>query len=76
MAMATGANFPDGLCGGVSQGLMGSVLLLMDESSAGRAALPTWFTAEKPYISKIRWYGGTGALPETLRADIRYILNN
>ncbi len=61
VAVATGANFPDALAGGVLQGRAGSVMVLTPSASlyeGVRLAL----TANKDLISEARILGGTGAV--------------
>ncbi|PKQ29220.1 MAG: hypothetical protein CVT60_06480, partial [Actinobacteria bacterium HGW-Actinobacteria-10] len=74
VAIATGANFPDALAGGVLQGSVGSVMLLtpptaLDDHTA--AAI----TAHKAEISSVTYFGGTNALPQELRDEIAELLS-
>ena len=69
VAIATGVNFPDALAGGVLQGKVGSVMLLTRPTALDpftQAAL----TANKADITTVTFFGGTGALPETVRNDV------
>ncbi len=66
VAIATGADFPDALAGGVLQGRCGSVMLLTPGTgldASARAAL----TANKGTISEVRFLGGTGAVSTSVR---------
>jgi VCBS repeat-containing protein len=66
VAIATGANFPDALAGGVLQGKVGSVMLLTRPTALDpytRAAL----VANKADITTVTFFGGTGALPQLVR---------
>ncbi|MDI6843050.1 MAG: cell wall-binding repeat-containing protein [Anaerosomatales bacterium] len=64
--IATGENFPDALSAGASLGRLGSVLLLTKTASLPdptRAAL----AANKAAIARIRFFGGTGAVSQSVR---------
>ena len=73
VAIATGANFPDALGGGVLQGKTGSVMLLSDPktlSSATRSAL----VAHASGIHEVRYFGSTAAVTQAVRDAIEAIL--
>lgn len=66
VAIATGANFPDALAGGVLQGACGSVMVLTPSKTldpATRAAL----SANKGSVSEVRFLGGLGAVSSETR---------
>ncbi|PKQ29066.1 MAG: hypothetical protein CVT60_07270 [Actinobacteria bacterium HGW-Actinobacteria-10] len=67
-ALATGANFPDALAGGVMQGLDGSILLLTRPD-----VLPTvvsgFISAHAGEMAELRVLGGTKAVSDEVRAD-------
>lgn len=66
VGIATGENFPDALSAGASLGRLGSVLLL-----TRTASLPdptrTALAENKRFISKVRFFGGTGAVSQMVR---------
>lgn len=68
MAVATGGNFPDALCGGYMQGRSKSVLLLSDSGQEGACAVVASVTATKP--QSLIYLGGEVALPRKARAAI------
>lgn len=74
LAIATGTGFPDALAGGVMQGLAGSVLLLTPgdglDSSTGAC-----ISANRAAITDMVFLGGTGAVSQAVRTQIRAVLD-
>ncbi|MBN2247529.1 MAG: cell wall-binding repeat-containing protein [Coriobacteriia bacterium] len=66
VAIATGANFPDALAGGALQGADRSVMLLSAPTGLN-TEVRTELTAQKASITEVRFLGGTGAVPQTIR---------
>jgi len=66
VALATGANFPDALSGGVLQGADGSVLLLTPTASLN-ANVAAKLAANKAAITEIRFLGSTAAVSAATR---------
>ncbi|MDY0341701.1 MAG: leucine-rich repeat protein, partial [Coriobacteriia bacterium] len=66
VAIATGENFPDALSGGALQGASGSVMLLAYPGYL-HTEVGTALTANKASITEVRFLGGTGAVPQTIR---------
>jgi putative cell wall-binding protein len=66
LAIATGADFPDALAGGVLQGVRGSVMLLTDKTalSTPTAAI---LSGNRSDIDRVTFLGGTGAVSQTVR---------
>ncbi len=73
VGIATGMNFPDALGAGPALGEMGTVLLL-----AKPAGLPsstrTVLQANRDSISKVHFFGGTGAIPTSVRNEVKGLL--
>ncbi len=70
VAIATGLNYPDALAGGAVCGKLFSVLLLIDDSSAGRYCLDYTLFPLKFLVGEYYYLGGTSAVPQTLRDEI------
>lgn len=73
VALATGEDFPDALAGGPLQGASGSVMLLvypgyLHDAVAGE------LSAREPSIGEVRFLGGEGAIPQTIRAAVALAL--
>ncbi len=66
LAVATGADFPDALAGGALQGADRSVMLLAAPTGLN-AEVRAELTAQKASITEVRFLGGTGAVPQTIR---------
>lgn len=73
LAIATGANFPDALAGGVMQGLDGSVMLLTPQNTL-HVATAACLTANKSAIHTVKYLGGTGAVSAAVRSQVSSIL--
>jgi putative cell wall-binding protein len=73
LAVATGKNYPDALCGGALSGINGSTLLLADDSFAGRYAVNYIAGIGTVYKGIANGYllGGTGALTPALEGSIK-----
>ena len=67
VGFATGKNFPDAITGAVSQGHIGGVLLLVDDTANGAKFLSTY---KSKGTTKVLFYGGTSAIPNSLRNKI------
>lgn len=74
LAVATGSSFPDALAGGVMQGLDSSVMLLTP-AGAIDAATGACISSHRAEIVKMKFLGGTGAVSEAVRTQIRTLLN-
>lgn len=73
-ALATGADYPDALAGGVMQGLTGSVLLLTPTdalSDSAKAAL----VEHADVITELRFLGGTGVIAPSVRDAVKTVLD-
>jgi putative cell wall-binding protein len=73
VAIATGANFPDALAGGVLQGRSGSVMLLTPTASLDPGVSST-LTANRAVIYEVRFLGGTGAVSTAVRTAVYNLL--
>jgi len=73
LAIATGANFPDALAGGVMQGLNGSVMLLTPQTAL-HSATATCLSARKATIREVTYLGGTGAVGTSVRTQVSALL--
>jgi putative cell wall-binding protein len=69
VAIATGANFPDALAGGVLQGSSGSVMLLT-ESHTLSAPTRDALADNTAVIDEVRIFGGTSAVSDAVRAAV------
>jgi VCBS repeat-containing protein len=69
VGIATGANYPDALAGGVLQGKVGSVMLLTPTerlcNEAGYALLDC-----RNEVTTVTFFGGTAAVSQTARNDV------
>lgn len=72
-ALATGANFPDALAGGVMQGLDGSILMLTRPNELP-AVVSGFITAHASEIEELRVLGGSSAVSDAVRADALELL--
>jgi putative cell wall-binding protein len=70
VAVATGQKFPDALAGGAFAGKVGTVLLLVDDSTAGRSQIATVINANKDRIGYGYVLGGTAVISDALKADL------
>ncbi|MDR3307457.1 MAG: cell wall-binding repeat-containing protein, partial [Coriobacteriales bacterium] len=70
VAVATGQKFPDALAGGAFAGKVGTVLLLVDDSTAGRSQIATVITANRDFIGYGHVLGGTSALTPSLKLTL------
>lgn len=66
MAIATGEDFPDALSGGALQGVSGSVMLLAYPGYL-HTEVGNTLSANKAAITEVRFLGGTGAVPQSIR---------
>lgn len=66
LAVATGEDFPDALAGGALQGASGSVMLLAYPGYL-HPGVQAALAANKADITEVRFLGGTGAVPQTIR---------
>jgi len=73
LAIATGANFPDALAGGVMQGMNGSVMLLTPQTSL-HSATAACLGARKASIREVTYLGGTGAVSTSVRSQVSALL--
>jgi putative cell wall-binding protein len=73
VAIATGANFPDALAGGVLQGRSGSVMLLTPTASLDPGVSST-LTANRAVMYEVRFLGGTGAVSTAVRTAVYNLL--
>jgi putative cell wall-binding protein len=67
---ATGTNYPDALAGGAFAGHIGTVLLLVDNSTAGRQGLESLVRTNATNIGTGHVLGGTSAVPEKVLQDL------
>ena len=67
--IATGMNYPDALAGGVLQGKVGSVMLLTPSNILCHETGETLYT-KRSSISTVTFFGGTGALTQSVRNDV------
>ena len=74
LALATGADFPDALAGGVLQGKAGSVLLLTPKASLNPTVRQA-VSAQRSRIRSVRFLGGTSALGVAPREQLYEVLN-
>jgi putative cell wall-binding protein len=68
---ATGTNYPDAWAGGAFAGHIGTVLLLVDNSTAGRQGLESLVRTNAGNIGTGHVLGGTSAVPERVLADLQ-----
>jgi putative cell wall-binding protein len=75
IALATGSNFPDALCGGTLCGAKGSVLLLVDDNTEGRYGiyLLVAYRMELELLNNGYLLGGTGTIPQALETSLNNI---
>ena len=69
VAIATGEDFPDALSGGALQGASGSVMMLA-YSGYLHTEVGAALTANAASIYEVRFLGGTGAVPQTIRSAV------
>ena len=72
-ALATGANFPDALAAGPMQARKGSVLLLTDGSSLS-AETGAALKANKAAVSRVSFVGGVKVITNTVRNQVKALL--
>lgn len=72
-ALATGANFPDALAGGVMQGLDGSILMLTRPTDLP-PVVASFVTTHASEIEELRVLGGTSAVSDAVRAQVLGLL--
>jgi putative cell wall-binding protein len=70
VAVATGANFPDALAGGAFCGKVGTVLLLADDTPAGRTDIATVISAHSTEIGFGHVLGGDSVISALLKAEL------
>lgn len=75
VGIATGENFPDALAAGPLLGFQKNPLLLMGDTNAGRSALSGFLTDNVVDIDRVTFFGGTGAVSQSLRQDVVSILD-
>jgi len=75
VGITTGANFPDALAGGVLQGKMNSVMLLTRPTSLN-AVTAGALGANKAAIDTVTYFGGTGAVTQTVRDQVTAVLQD
>jgi len=73
LAITTGQNFPDSLSGGVMQGMDASVMLLTPGDYL-HADPQACLQDNRDYITSIKYFGGTGAVSQTVRDEVTGIL--
>lgn len=67
IAIATGRDFPDALAGGALQGKSGSVMLLVPSTTPLPADVTEVLREFRYSVTEVRFFGGTGAIPQTVR---------
>jgi len=72
-SFATGEKFPDALAGGTLAGKWGSVLLITPSDSL-HSSVESKLETYKAGIDHVQFMGGTNALSDTVRAEVRSIL--
>jgi len=73
VGIATGANFPDALAAGPVLGTKGALMLLTGATlpaPTGKA-----LSDNKAAISTVHFFGGTGAVPQSVRQTVLNLLN-
>jgi len=74
VGVATGVNYPDALSAGATQGKLGTVIMLMDNFEGaiepGQVAI-----LGGRVLSKLRFYGGINAVPNSVRTTARDAAN-
>lgn len=73
IGIATGANFPDALAGGIAQAKFGGVMLLTQPKSL-TAATGSVIKANAGAIETLTYYGGTSAVQQSVRDAIAKLL--
>lgn len=74
LAIATGADFPDALVGGVLQGRSGSVMLLTPSATLAPATREV-LDENAPAIAEVRFLGGYGAVSQAVRLEVADVLD-
>jgi putative cell wall-binding protein len=69
VSIATGANFPDALAGGVLQAKTGSVILLTKSSTLSESAASA-LAENSDLIGEVRFLGGQAALSADVREQV------
>ncbi len=70
LAIATGENFPDALCGGALQAREWSVLLLTKRGTLP-AIVGSRLSAERDYIARVKYLGGTDVVSSAVRGSVK-----
>lgn len=70
VAIATGRDFPDALAGGALQGKSTSVMLLVPSTTPLPADVTDVLREFRYNVSEVRFFGGTGAIPQTVRTSV------
>jgi len=73
VALATGQNYPDALAGGVAQGHVGRLMLLTPSTSLDSAPARDLY-GHKSAIRGVAYFGGTGALSNSVRGAVAALL--
>jgi putative cell wall-binding protein len=73
LALATGENFPDALSGGALQGQSGSIMALTLTVQLP-PVVADGLAEERDSIEQVRFLGGTGAVSQAVRDEVRGIL--
>jgi len=73
VALATGEDFPDALAGGTLQGASGSVMLLVYPGYL-HDIVANELAARGSAIDEVRFLGGAGAIPHTIRGAVALAL--
>jgi putative cell wall-binding protein len=74
VGIATGADFPDALGGGPAMGAAGGQMMLTDPTVASPATVFE-LTANKAVIGEVRFFGGTGVIPTSVRTALMHALD-
>ncbi len=70
LAIATGENFPDALCGGALQARQHSVLLLTKGATLP-TAVGSSLSGERDYIARVKYLGGTDVVSSAVRGNVK-----
>lgn len=70
VAIATGRDFPDALAGGALQGKSSSVMLLVPSTTPLPADVTAVLRESRSSVTEVRFFGGTGAIPQTVRTSV------
>jgi putative cell wall-binding protein len=72
-ALSCGTDFPDALSGGVMQGHDSSVMVLTPSDSLD-AGVKAALKANRDVIGEVRFIGGTGAVEQGVRDEVKQVL--